>query len=61
MKKITLLIALLFLHFQSFAQELGEPLPAWQEGHLDIHHINTGRGAAAFYIFPDGTTLLVDA
>ncbi len=28
---------------------------------LDLHHINTGSGNAAFYIFPDGTTFLVDA
>ena len=26
--------------------------PAWQEGYLDIHHINTGRGNATFYIIP---------
>lgn len=38
-----------------------QQLPAWEEGMLDIHHINTGRGDAAFMIFPDGTTLLVDA
>ncbi|MDW7693012.1 hypothetical protein R9C00_10220 [Flammeovirgaceae bacterium SG7u.111] len=37
-----------------------KPLPEWQEGYLDIHHISTGRGDAAFTIFPDGTTLLVD-
>ncbi|MDC6366238.1 MULTISPECIES: ComEC/Rec2 family competence protein [Flavobacteriaceae] len=36
-------------------------LPRWEEGFLDIHHINTGRGDAAFLIFPDGTTLLIDA
>ncbi|MBI4197055.1 MAG: hypothetical protein HY539_04450 [Deltaproteobacteria bacterium] len=36
-------------------------LPSWQKGQLDLHHINTGRGNAAFYIFPDGTTMLVDA
>ncbi|RDY60063.1 MBL fold metallo-hydrolase [Flagellimonas nanhaiensis] len=36
-------------------------LSKWQEGFLDIHHINTGRGDAAFMVFPDGTTLLVDA
>ncbi len=40
---------------------VGEPLPAWQKGYLDLHHINTGRGSAAYYIFPDGTTMLVDA
>jgi len=42
------------------AQRAGQPLPAWQEGYLDIHHINTGHGDAAFYIFPDGTTMLLD-
>jgi beta-lactamase superfamily II metal-dependent hydrolase len=36
-------------------------LPNWKPGFLDIHHINTGRGDAAFMVFPDGTTLLVDA
>ena len=39
----------------------GKPLPAWEEGHLDIHSINTGRGECTFYILPDGTTMLVDA
>lgn len=28
---------------------------------LDIHQINTGKGDAAFFIFPDGTTFLLDA
>ncbi|MBN1875422.1 MAG: hypothetical protein JXA33_14425 [Anaerolineae bacterium] len=40
---------------------IGNTLPAWSPGTLDLHHISTGRGDAAFYIFPDGTTLLVDA
>lgn len=39
----------------------GERLPAWQKGYLDIHHINTGRGTAAFFILPDATTMLIDA
>ncbi|MCO5235670.1 MAG: hypothetical protein M9933_05310 [Chitinophagaceae bacterium] len=39
----------------------GQPLPNWTEGYLDLHHINTGWGDAAFYIFPDGTTMLFDA
>jgi len=43
------------------AQQKGSALPGWQPGWLDIHHINTGRGDAAYFIFPDGTTLLVDA
>jgi len=41
--------------------ELGKPLPSWTEGTLDLHHINTGRGDCAFYVLPDGTTMLVDA
>lgn len=40
---------------------VGQPLPAWTEGCLDIHHINTGRGESALYILPDGTTMLIDA
>jgi Metallo-beta-lactamase superfamily len=36
-------------------------LPAWVPGTLDIHQIVTGRGNAAFLMFPDGTTLLLDA
>ena len=36
------------------------PAP-WSGGHLDIHHISTGRGNATFFILPDGTSLLVDA
>lgn len=39
----------------------GESSPPWTPGTLDIHHIATGRGNATFMIFPDGTTLLVDA
>ncbi len=33
----------------------------WKEGEMDIHHINTGRGESVFCIFPDGTTMLIDA
>lgn len=40
---------------------VGEPLPRWTPGTLDIHQIATGRGNAALTIFPDGTTMLVDA
>ncbi|MDX1910415.1 MAG: MBL fold metallo-hydrolase [Saprospiraceae bacterium] len=36
-------------------------LPVWQEGYMDLHHISTGRGNATFCVFPDGTTLLLDA
>src|SRR5687767_3408583 len=59
MKSIVLIC--LTLSFHTFAQEIGKPLPEWKEGMMDLHHINTGRGDAAFYILPDGTTFLLDA
>ena len=40
---------------------IGKPLPAWKNGYLDLHHINTGRGNAAYFIFPDSTNMIVDA
>lgn len=40
---------------------VGDPFPLWSPGQLDIHQIATGRGNAAFMVFPDGTTMLVDA
>ena len=43
------------------AQAEHEILTPWTEGMLEIHHINTGCGNAAFCILPDGTTLLIDA
>lgn len=43
------------------AQQVGQPLTPWTPGTLDIHQINTGRGNAALLIFPDGTTMLLDA
>ncbi|MDD4192463.1 MAG: MBL fold metallo-hydrolase [Mangrovibacterium sp.] len=41
--------------------KVGDVLPLWSEGYLDIHHINTGKGEAVFSILPDGTTMLTDA
>jgi hypothetical protein len=40
---------------------VGKPLLPWQEGYFDIHQIDTGRGNSALLIFPDGSTLMVDA
>ncbi|MCU0248112.1 MAG: MBL fold metallo-hydrolase, partial [Bryobacter sp.] len=44
-----------------FAQDPGAVLPPWTPGTLDIHQIHTGRGNAALLVFPDRTTLLLDA
>jgi beta-lactamase superfamily II metal-dependent hydrolase len=41
--------------------ETGKPLPPWTRGTLDLHQLSTGRGNSALLVFPDGTTLLVDA
>jgi hypothetical protein len=38
-----------------------ERLPAWSKGYFFIHHISTGRGNSTYFVFPDGTTLLIDA
>ena len=54
---MTLLLSLLV----AAAVSVGSPLPHWQEGCLDIHAINSGRGECTFFILPDGTTMLVDA
>jgi beta-lactamase superfamily II metal-dependent hydrolase len=40
---------------------VGESMPLWSEGYLDIHNVNTGKGESTFFILPDGTTMLVDA
>lgn len=45
----------------NFVAKVGEPLPAWTEGTLDIHSISSGRGESFLYIFPDGTSMLIDA
>src|SRR6478736_7035573 len=68
MTYITLRIFTLGLCFSSILSSVtaqvpkkGDRLPAWQSGYLDLHHISTGRGDVAYYIFPDGTTMLFDA
>lgn len=40
---------------------VGQMLPPWQPGNFDIHQIDTGRGNSAFLVFPDGTTMMIDA
>ncbi len=55
------LILLLALCSPVAAQTAGEVTPPWTPGTLDIHQINIGKGNAAFLIFPDGTTMVLDA
>ncbi|MDR0731587.1 MAG: MBL fold metallo-hydrolase [Treponema sp.] len=41
--------------------ETGKTYVGWKEGEMDIHHIHTGRGESSFLVFPDGTSMLIDA
>ncbi|GAB3806096.1 hypothetical protein GCM10028819_40730 [Spirosoma humi] len=59
--RLVSLIVALFITITGLAQQVGKPLSVWQSGYLDIHQINTGQGNASFIVFPDGTSLLVDA
>lgn len=63
MKNVLLFSILLCSVFiiQLQAQTVGEALPSWTPGVLDIHEISTGRGCATFFILPDGTTMIYDA
>ena len=64
MKRTVLPLAMLMLSFAApstvIASDVGTPLPAWSQGELDIHHINTGRGDALLFVLPDGTTMMED-
>ncbi len=57
MRFLKYLLFILFLQTTVMGQT---QLPRWEKGFLDIHFISTGRGNSAFYVMPDGTTLLVD-
>lgn len=66
--KSRLLLAVLLFALQIAAENIyvsaqasHEILTPWTEGMLEIHNINTGCGNAVFCIFPDGTTMLIDA
>ena len=62
MKPTLFCLALIFLVSQTLAQTTpADTSLRWQPGYFDIHHINTGRGNSTFFIFPDGTTMLLDA
>ena len=63
--RLKILSLIVFLSFtgilKSQIPRKGDSIITWIQGYLDLHHINTGRGSAAYYVFPDGTTLLFDA
>lgn len=58
--KYALPILMISLCNQVAAQNVGDKLPEWTYGTLDIHEISTGRGSSTFFIMPDGTTMLYD-
>jgi glyoxylase-like metal-dependent hydrolase (beta-lactamase superfamily II) len=60
---VTALLLSISTAITAFAADIqpGQPLPAWTPGTLDIHQISTGRGNSALFVFPDGTTMLLDA
>ncbi len=39
---------------------VGKPWKGWKKGEFQVHFIYTGVGESMFYIFPDGTTMLLD-
>ena len=39
---------------------VGKPWTGWKKGQFQVHFIYTGVGESMFYIFPDGTTMLLD-
>lgn len=58
---VTLLVSGSLLISGSLYAQNPAKLADWQPGYLDIHHINTGKGESSFFVFPDGTTMLLDA
>ncbi|MFY0252554.1 ComEC/Rec2 family competence protein [Chitinophaga sp. 30R24] len=57
---VSICCAVVFMAAPASGQKLSS-FPEWEEGYLDIHFINTGCGNSSFLVFPDGSTMLVDA
>src|SRR4051812_42713001 len=57
----SIFLSLLLLITLSAQSQVKQFLPPWEKGMMDIHFISNGVGNCAFYILPDGTTLLIDA
>ena len=49
-----------FAAMPAFGSAAKVAYPGWKPGELDIHCIQTGCGEQTFFIFPDGTTMLLD-
>ena len=45
----------------STAPKVGEVLPAWEEGIMDIHFINSTTGESVFIVMPDGSLAEIHA
>ena len=60
MRNLTIL-SFLLLCSCSVEDQVGKPYQGWHPGEMDTHHIYTGRGEANFFIFPDATSMLIDA
>ena len=43
-----------------FSDEVGEKWEGGKKGQFQVHFIYTGAGESMFYIFPDGTSMLLD-
>ncbi len=61
MKRFVFVLLLLAGSVAAADDIAGREITPWQPGMLEIHQISSGRGNSALYIFPDGTTMLVDA
>ncbi len=49
------------INFPTVPEEVGAPYAGWKEGEMDLHFILTGVGESMFHIYPDGTSMLLDA
>lgn len=47
--------------FPTVQEEVGKPYVGWKEGEMDLHFILTGVCESMFHLYPDGTSLLLDA
>lgn len=63
LKNIIIVIVIIFSIDHTAVAQSAEDTSSivWRQGYLDIHHIETGSGNCAFFVMPDGTTMLVDA